>query len=346
MPALGDAIRSLVDHPTEGHLDRKLARSILGTDDVDAIASRLEAYVRDAFAGQTVRSCSFFIQSVGAVWGIELEDGERIVLKAHALGTGALRAVASLDELTAAYSAQSLMADRGVPCARVLRSPRVWPGGAIAAISFLDVPARDDPHVADVRRAMADLLARTAAIGRAIEGRAELTRLPCSVLPPDALYPAPHNALFDFSAPGGEWIDERARTARAVLDAIQEPAVIMHTDVSGANVKVAGGRVVAVFDMDSVARIGEMRCLGNTATHFTYTGDPPWTWPIRSEASAFVEDYARARGRSLRPDERRVLDAAAISAMAYTARCEHGLDPEQDGPMRALLRQAPDAYLA
>lgn len=36
------AIAELPDHPIEGALDRKLARTILGTEDVEAIASRVE----------------------------------------------------------------------------------------------------------------------------------------------------------------------------------------------------------------------------------------------------------------------------------------------------------------
>jgi hypothetical protein len=78
---------------------------------------------------------------------------------------------------------------------------------------------------------------------------------------------------FDFNAPGAEWIDTRARSTRVVLDQTPERAVVMHTDFSAANVRVSRGAIAAVYDMDSVARIDEMRCLASAAVHFTYTGE-------------------------------------------------------------------------
>jgi hypothetical protein len=332
------AIGELLDHPTEGALDRKLARTILGTEDVEAIASRVEEYARSEL-GREVAGCFLFIQSVGAVFGVELDSGERVVLKAHAIGGSALRAFASFEELGAAYDAHTRMVERGFPCARVLRAPRLWPGGAVAAMSFLDTPSGDDPHEPRVRRAMAEGLARSVELGRSLGD----LRLPRVELPRDAVFPPPHNALFDFSVPGGEWIDERARTARAVLDAEPGSVVVMHTDFSGANVRVIDGNMAAVFDMDSVAWIDEMRCLASVAVHFTYR-EGQWTWPTRQEAIAFVSDYIRARGRPLADREKRPLDAAAIYAMAYTSRCEHGMRPGEKGPMQRLLCAAPEAY--
>jgi len=105
---------------------------------------------------------------------------------------------------------------------------------------------------------------------------------------------------------------------------------------------VAGGAVAAVYDMDSVAWIDELRCVASVAVHFTYTGER-WTWPSRDEARAFVVDYEATRGRAFTAAERRRLDAAAIYALAYTARCEHGI-ADSDRAMCALLAAAPDAY--
>jgi hypothetical protein len=129
--------------------------------------------------------------------------------------------------------------------------------------------------------------------------------------------------------------------------------VVVHADVSAANVRVAGGAVVAVYDLDSVAVIDEMRALASAAVHFSYAGDPPWTWPTRAETRAFVDDYLAARGRPLDADERARLDASAIYVLAYTARCEHALatDARAAGrpavacPMGDTLAAAPDDYL-
>jgi hypothetical protein len=128
---------------------------------------------------------------------------------------------------------------------------------------------------------------------------------------PARLWPVPHNVLFDLSAPGGEWIDERARLSRAVLDASAPPAILFHMDFSAANVRVRDGRVCAIYDMDSIALVDEMR--GRRAR--------PFTTPTRAlharratsreEARAFVADYETARGKKLTNIERRRLDAAA-----------------------------------
>jgi hypothetical protein len=337
MNPLGEAIGAALADPQ----DAVLARSILGTDEVDAIAARVERFVQDRL-GRVVAGCSTFTQSVGAVFVLDLDDGSRVVLKAHAVGGGRLRAPANLGELEAVYAAQELYARAGFPCARVLRPPSgAWPGSAVAVMTFLDAPRSDDPHTAPVRRAMAAGLARSVEIGRTLSSAS--AGLPRAVLPRDSLFPAPHNALFDFELPGGEWIDARARAARAVLDAAPEPPIVMHTDFSAANVRVSGGRIVAVYDMDSVAQTDEMRSLASAAVHFSYLGDPPWTLPSREEATAFVDDYARARGRPLDAAERRRLDASAIYALAYTARCEHGMS-SKNRFAREALRVVPDAY--
>lgn len=330
-------LRDVITRVLADPQDRLLARTILSSDDPEMIASRIEELVATGLDA-TVSGCALFTQSVGAVFALELGDGQRAVLKAHAVGDDGARTL-SFDDLRAVYAAQARLAEV-VPCARVLVPPRRWQGGAVAFMSFVDVPLADDPHLRATSRAMATGLAE---IGARLD-RLSLP-LPTSTLPSHEVFPTPHNALFDFSTPGGGWIDERARESRAVLDRA-ERLIPLHTDFSAANVLTRGGRLAAVFDMDSVAVTDEMRCLARTAVHFTYRGDPPWRWPSRDEARGFVADYLSARGRSLTRDEAVRLDAAAIYAMAYTARCEHSLSPDEETPMAAALRSAPDAYLS
>ncbi|HET9991769.1 MAG TPA: hypothetical protein VFQ65_24740, partial [Kofleriaceae bacterium] len=64
--------------------------------------------------------------------------------------------------------------------------------------------------------------------------------------------------------------------------------------------------------------------------------------PSREQARAFVAAYEVARGRPFERAERTRLDAAAIYALAYTARCEHG--HARPGAMSAALAAAPDRY--
>jgi hypothetical protein len=335
VPTLDDAITTLLADPA----DRVLARTIFGTDHAALIGERVCAHVR-AELGSAIASCELFTQSVGAVFVLGLDDGRRVALKFHGPPSEALRSV-DASGLRAVYAAQDELAARGVPCARVVSPPVACGPGFVAIMDALPARPADEPHLPGVRRALATLTANIAAHGVSLHGRDELPR---SRLPSATVFQPPHNALFDFTRPGGEWIDGRARAARAVLDACENP-VVMHSDISCANVRVTNGRVVAVYDMDSVSWVDEMRCLASIAVHFTYAGDPPWTLPSCDEARAFVDDYVAARGRPLTADERRRLDAAAIYAMAYTARCELGHDTTTT-QMCTLLAAAPDAYLS
>jgi hypothetical protein len=118
----------------------------------------------------------------------------------------------------------------------------------------------------------------------------------------------------------------------------------MHADFSCANVVVAGGRVAAIYDADSVCVVDEPRVVASAAVHYTYTSVAPWIWPSREQARAFVAAYEAARGQPFDRAERARLDAAAIYALAYTARCEHGHAGGPTGMMCAMLAAAPDCY--
>ena len=333
---LRDAIATLF----EDRLDRALAGSIFGTAEPRLIASRVEAFVREHLDARVV-ACPLFTQSVGAVVGLELDDGRRVALKAHAIGDGSMRGFRSIDELDAVYRAQDALAAH-LPCAPVIVPPRAWKGGAAAVMTWLDAPRGDDPHDRPCARALARFMARAAALATAIDP-AITAALPRARLPAGSLFPQPHNVLFDLDDQAPAWIVGRASAVRGLLDAEPAREIVMHTDVSAANVRVSDGEVVASFDLDSLAWIDEMRCLGSAAVHFSYRGDPPWTWPSRDEARAFVADYVVARGRPLDDLERARLDAAAIHAMAYTAACEADLGGADW--MQSALRAAPDRYL-
>jgi phosphotransferase family enzyme len=326
-PLLRPAIAALLDDPQ----DRILARSIFGTADADAIVAGVTHFVARQL-DRAIIGCPLFIQSVGAVFGLDLDDGTRVAMKVHAFGDHQ-RGFTSHDQLAAVYAAQTDLAAAGLPCPRVLCPPAALGSGVAAITTWLCPASRDDPHAPTTRRALAAFLARTVELGAALPTRHRLVR---STLPPDAVFPPPHNALFDFSAPGGAWIDPHARRARHLLDH-PTPLVVMHTDVSCANVIVSGGAVAAAYDMDSIAWIDELRCLGSVAVHFTYTGEPSSRWPARDQALAFVADYEAARGRAFTAHEQARIEAAMTYAIAYTARCEGGT-----GTMSSQLAACPD----
>jgi aminoglycoside phosphotransferase (APT) family kinase protein len=319
--------------------DVELAKFIFGTADPLAITLRVQSFCLDQL-GAGIASCQEFGQSVGAVFVLELESGVRVVLKFYSLGDGRLGTAGSLPALTAVYRVQTQLRELSVPCAAVIQAPVASEGGAVAAMAYLDGTGADDARDAGVRRAMAEMLAEIARVALPLR---DTPMLPVWRLP-DGLWPVPHNVLFDLATPGGEWIDERARRARAVLDASSAPPILLHTDFSAANVRVRDGRVCAIYDMDSVALVDEMRGLAGAAVHHTYTGAGREPATSREQARAFVVDYEVARGKAFTRLERRRLDASAVYAMAYTARCEHSGDPSGghiEGSMRALLREAP-----
>ena len=216
-PSLRDAIADRLRDPE----DVVLARDILGTADPDAIARQVEAFVPG------VTGCPLFIQSVGAVFVLD-RGAERVVVKVHQFGAR-LRDFETLDEIEAAYAAQAALASAGLPCARVVAPPRMFtPRRAAAMMSYVEVAPIDDPHAPATAPALAAMAARISAVlAEAPEG----ARLRSRTRLPATLYPPAHNALFDLHRTGGEWIDERAARARAVLERGVSPAV-MHSDVS------------------------------------------------------------------------------------------------------------------
>jgi hypothetical protein len=332
---LRDRIAALLEDP----LDVALARSIFGTADVRPIASRVETYCREQL-GAEIAGCELFTQSVGAVFVLRLASGERVVVKVHGGDHTRLGAAGSLAALGAVYGIQRELARGGFPCAAVLRLPLAWEGGAVAAMGYLDGAGAAGPHHPAVRRVMAETWAD---LLRRLHPFRDTPDLPVSRRPADRLLPKPHNVLFDTDAAGGAWIDERARAAREILDADIPPLTLVHTDISAANVRVREGRVVAVYDMDSLALADEVALLAGIAVHYSYDGQGS-PWPSREEAAAFVADYERARSRPFTAAERARLDAAAIYAMAYTARCQLSADPaaeESPTSMPARLRKAP-----
>ena len=71
--------------------------------------------------------------------------------------------------------------------------------------------------------------------------------------------------------------------------------------------------------------------------------------PRVAEMAAFVDDYETARGTSFTAAERRTIAASCVYSVAYTARCNHAIDPRAEawnGDFRPLLRAEAEALLA
>lgn len=298
---------------------------VLGTLDPAKIRARVDALVPGAM------EVFFFGASVGAVFGVRLRDGSRIALKLHAL----FREEQYLDDV---QRVQAALADEGLGAPRPLGRD-----GLAVREEWLDDGSFRDAHEPLVRAAMAGVLARFHGVATAtgVQPRRPFLR------PPGALWPKPHNALFDFeaTAAGAEWIDEIGRAAREIPGAGVE--VVGHTDWAAKHLRFDDDlNVTAIYDWDSLTTELEPRLVGTAAGSFTYTEEldqPVTLWPTADESLAFIADYEGARDEPFSEEERRAARAAAVYLRAYAARCQHahtgeaqssGLEPFAESLLR------------
>jgi hypothetical protein len=314
-----------------------LARSILGTDDPRRISENLDAFCV-AGLGSAIEETFFCELSVGAAFGLRLRDGRRIMLKAHPPD----RTPRFLD---AVYQVQRRLYERGFPCPAPITDPLPFGHGFATVEAFVDEGEFADAHRPVIRCEIARTLARMIELAATVPDVRALSQ--AWKLPPDrGLWPVPHNALFDFeaTAAGAEWIDEIASKAKRVLDNSPGRMVAGHADWSVKHFRFKDGKVSVIYDWDSLRLDKEQNLVGHTATHFPYT--EYFDVPRRAspeEARLFVEEYEIARGTPFSEQERIAVSAAAAYGLAYTARCEHAIDPEGKD-LHGSFREALSSY--
>lgn len=333
MQSLEAVVESLVDGE-----DRPQVRTIVGECEASTIAARWRALVREHL-GVEVTGCTYGYVSVGITLELRLHDDRRCVLKACRDGG---------EELDEALRVQAHLARAGFPAPAVLMSPRSCAGAQVVLIEALDrgEAVRYGPGVRDT-------MAREYA--RLLELAAGVTPRP--VVPDrgprlDRLWPTPHSAIFDFEATRSTAgpIDALARAAQQRLRAIEAEPVVAHCDWSLQNVAFRGGRLVGVFDWDSVFAVPEVVAVAGAAAFHQQD------WRVGPEAAAhdfypgpeaalaFADEYARARGRVWTGEERALLQAALVYALGYQARCQHALAPDEIWPARRRLVRFAEAF--
>jgi hypothetical protein len=312
-----------VDKLLRRYPDSPIIRDVLGTLDADEIRAR----VRD-LEPQTAE-IFFFAASVGALFGVVREDGVRITIKLHKRFQDDVY-FADMQQLQSALAAAGFAAPRPLG-RRQTATLEEW----------LDDGEFRDGHEPKVRQAMARELVRFHELAEASGVR---PRRPFFPYGDEALWPVPHNALFDFAATahGAEWIDEIARAAKRVRDSGDGVELVGHTDWSAKHLRFDPElNVTAVYDWDSVDTDLEPLLVGNAAGSFTYTEELPYeifVWPSAEESVAFMDDYEAARGTPFSAGERRSAHGACVYLRAYAARCGHavGGDVRRDSGLEAF----------
>lgn len=311
--------------------------AVFGTTDPAQIACLIDGFCQKEL-GTAVADYLFYESSIGAVCGMRLMDGRRVVVKVH-------QSSHSLDFLQAVVQVQHSLLDHGYPCPKPLLDPRPLAHGIATTEELVDEGVYHQASDPTVRRSMAEMLAWLLQLTRTPEALPGVhlaaldTRLPVGVI-----WPTPHSQLFDFeaTATGAEWIDEIARHAQAMKLRGAGHLVLGHTDWGVKHFRFIGQRVRVIYDWDSLTLEKEPIIVGQASRYFTYTeffGE--YRLPTEEEGHAFVAEYEAARGRPFTREEYQTLKAAKIYGLAYGARCEHALHPHEtiypEGSCRAFL---------
>lgn len=321
-----------------------LSDSILGTVDAEQIEADINRFCQRNM-GSAISSCLYAGFSVGASFGLELENGNRIFVKVHKPTSQETLTAINKPFLTAVSKVQKSLAASGFPCPEVLMEPAELGSGLATVDAFAAPGELRDAHHPEIRRSMAHTLAE---LVRRSEPWKQTNGLMNGQFYTDrSLYPVPHNVLFDFerTAKGAEWIDAIAAKAKKTVRDIKGPTVLGHGDWSVKHFRFEQHRAVMVYDWDSLKLDDELHFLGIAAAAFTTTWDiPVKITPSQEESYDFVKEYEHGRGKKFSRREMSKISAAATFCLAYTARCEHAIDPAGE-KYEGSFRQALDSMI-
>ncbi|HEX3796445.1 MAG TPA: phosphotransferase [Acidimicrobiales bacterium] len=292
---------------------------VFGKTDAASVGSWYERLCASTL-DSTIRRGLFFAASAKCALGVELEDGRQVVVKAY-------QRAWSLDILSAMSAAQARLASAGFACPSPVGVPFIFEG--VTASVEHELP---DPGMRTFEREEMAISAGALSEAHSLlanedaqpwVGRHALDR------PKGALYPAPHSPLFDFSlnAEAAAWIDELAVAALKAMAEDVSPPQIVHGDWSARNIRIAGGRLVASYDWDSLAAFPESRGVGIAAAIWRLTGEAGEpSAPDAQETEHYIDAYVGAAGGARGRTWHIAAMGSALSTLAYMARCEHSLE--------------------
>ena len=335
----GRRVQPLAEILAEEFRDRAYKRD-LATLVGDRSFEEIERWLEELTLEQLGARCGgglFAMKSVGAVFGIVLENGEPAVLKLFNQNY-------TFTQLAATHRCMTSAAAQGYPVPRLRSelfeaSPGIW--GAFYA--YLDGDQRD-AHLPVVRRELARSLAELTALLAPLDA----SELPLTPTRLEALWPPPHRVWDHVELDDDEsrFIDGHATAAQRAIKKSKLPLVVTHLDWGVKNVRFRDDTVCAVYDWDSLHAASEAECAGRAAAQFTAQWDiPALLTPTPDEAKAFLEDYQTARGKRFSRAERTVAAASARYLVAHVARQELATGIPEGDNFRGLLREYESAPL-
>ena len=234
---------------------------------------RLVAAVCMSSLGSPLENVIAYRRGVGVVVGVQLRDGRRVAIKVHRQelvphGLDGIRAI------------QMHLADAGMPAPHPLGDVAAIGRGLASPEEWLHGGTAPDAHDPVIRGEMVRQLRRFIASATPMVLEVALPVMHPYGLPPEQLWPTPHDLRFDLTLDGGEWIDEIGAAARRKLDATPLPGGVGHVDWRSENLRFDGASLVAILDWDSVACGPEAAIIGANASAFTADWGRPETNPI------------------------------------------------------------------
>jgi Ser/Thr protein kinase RdoA (MazF antagonist) len=318
-------------------------RAVHGAVTSSELRAVLDAWVQSRL-GSVIADVRFRAGRIDAVWGVGLQDGREVVIKAH-------RTPVDLEAAEATVDAQRTLAAADFPCPVPLAGPDEVDGRVLTAETLIVGP-RPDGRQPAIRRLLAEGLARHIEILRT---HPDLIRRagtgPSWCRYQRGPWPVPHDTLVDFEAAvaGYEWLDVFGRRAADQILDNREPdqVVVGHADWYAGNTAVVDSRLVGAFDWELVADT-EAVIAGFTASCYAASASGGGGLSSPTEVAAFLRDYEEVRGQQLSDGGRRAAAAAAAWILAFNARWQvalivHGMC---DSSVIDLVRDHQEDYLS
>lgn len=312
----------------------KLERHIFGSSNPLHIAGSVEAFCVSVL-GAPIAECLFWRSNVGSVSGLLLADGRQVVIKAHP-------PTVDVGRLIAVRRVQQYLSERGFSCPSLLTGPVPIAHGHAMVEELVDTGVYADAHEPAIRHVLARTLAHLVRITSALGPLPELQPSSMPAAESGALWPIPHNAMFDFvaTALGAAWIDDLARSAQQALVHDASTFVIGHTDWRAEHFRFVDGVASVIYDWDSLSYAREAAIVGMAAATFTANWNVPVLLsPSPEETQAFIKEYECARGAPFTVAEQQAILAQVTYTRAYGARCEHSLAPTATSYPPGSLRE-------